>query len=108
MLSEQEVKDAAASFQNAVVRALVNRTIKVAKEKGVRWIAVGGGVSANSSLREEVTRAAGKIRCRVAVPPLNLCTDNAVMIAVRAQELYQAGEFADLELDAIARVRAEG
>ena len=108
LLSEQEVKDAAASFQNAVVRALVNRTVKVAREKGVRWIAVGGGVSANSSLREEMTRAAAKFRCRVAVPPLNLCTDNAVMIAVRAEELYQAGEFADLELDAVARVKAEG
>lgn len=108
LLNPQEVCDAAASFQNAVIRALVNRTIKVAKEKEVKWIAIGGGVSANSSLREEMTKAASKIRCRVAVPPMNLCTDNAVMIAVRGEELYRAGKFDDMELDAVARVKAEG
>ena len=107
LLNDQEVNDAAASFQNAVVRALVNRTVKVAKEKRVKWIALGGGVSANSMLREQMVEAAQKIRCRVAVPPMDLCTDNAVMIAVRAQELYDAGEFADLELDAAARVKVD-
>ncbi len=108
LLDAQGVKDAAASFQYAVVRALVKRTVKVAKEKGVGWIAIGGGVSANSALREEMSKAGAKIGCRVAVPPFNLCTDNAVMIGVRAEELYREGCFADMELDALARVQAEG
>ncbi len=103
LLDRQGVCDAAASFQNAVVRALVNRTIRVAKEKNVKWIAIGGGVSANTSLREAMAEEARKIRCNLAVPPMKLCTDNAVMIAARAHELYCAGEFADLELDACAR-----
>lgn len=103
LLDAQGVADAAASFQNAVVRALVNRTLRVAKDKGVNWIAIGGGVSANRMLREQMTEQAAKHNIRVAVPPMKLCTDNAVMIAVRAQELYEAGSFSDLELDACAR-----
>lgn len=103
LLDEQGVHDAAASFQKAVVHALVHRTTRVAKEKGVKWIAIGGGVSANNSLRTEMLKQAVKIGCRVAVPPMKLCTDNAVMIAVRAHELFLKGEFSDLELDAVAR-----
>lgn len=103
LLDEQGVNDAAASFQHSVVRALVNRTIKVAKEKRVKWIAIGGGVSANSYLREMMSEQARKIRCNLAVPPMGLCTDNAVMIAARAHDLYCRGKFDDLELDACAR-----
>lgn len=103
LLNEQEVADVAASFQSAVVRALVKRTVKVAKEKGVHWIAIGGGVSANTSLRETMKNEASKIRCRVAVPPFSLCTDNAVMIAARGHEHFLAGNFDTLELDACPR-----
>lgn len=103
LLDEKGVADAAASFQHAVVRALVKRTIKAAKEKGVKWVALGGGVAANSLLRAELEAAAKKIHCEAAIPPMKLCTDNALMIAARAQELYAKGDFADLTLDAVAR-----
>lgn len=102
-LSEQGVADAAASFQRAVVHALVTRTINAAQRTAVRWIAIGGGVAANSALREEMTRAAGKAGCRVAIPPMRLCTDNAVMIAVRGHELYASGTIDQLNLEAMAR-----
>lgn len=103
LLDEKGVADAAASFQHAVVRALVKRTVKVAKEKRVKWVALGGGVAANSALRAALTAAAAKIHCQAAIPPMKLCTDNALMIAARAHELYAKGDFADLTLDALAR-----
>lgn len=106
LLDRQGVSDAAASFQNAVVRALVNRTIRVAREKGVKWIAIGGGVAANTSLRMQMLKEAARIGCRLAIPPLKLCTDNAVMIAARATELYREGKFDDFELDASANASA--
>jgi N6-L-threonylcarbamoyladenine synthase len=102
LLDEQQVADVAASFQAAVTRALVKRTVKAAREKGARWIALGGGVAANRSLREALT-AAAKVKIDVAAPPLDLCGDNAVMIAARAGEMFAAGQLADLELDAASR-----
>lgn len=103
LLNEQEVADAAASFQRAVVHALVTRTVDAAKARGVKWIAIGGGVAANSYLRGRMQEAAGRIGCHVAIPPMNLCTDNAVMIAVRGGELFRSACYDDLALEAFAR-----
>jgi len=103
LLDEKGVADAAASFQRAVVHALVTRTLAVAQETGAKWIALGGGVAANGYLREEMARAAEKIGARVAIPPMNLCTDNAVMIAARGQELLAAGKIDHLGIEALAR-----
>jgi N6-L-threonylcarbamoyladenine synthase len=103
LLDAPGVANAAASFQRAVVRALVKRTIKAAKERRVKWIALGGGVAANKVLRAELAAAAQKIHCATAIPPFDLCADNAVMIAARALEMFAAGQFADLNLDAAAR-----
>jgi len=72
--------DLAASYQRAIVRALVGRVQEAAKQTGARTIAVVGGVAANSELRDSLPGAA--------LAPLPLCTDNAAMIA-------SAGRFAD-------------
>jgi N6-L-threonylcarbamoyladenine synthase len=72
--------DLAASYQRAIVRALVGRVQEAAKQTGARSIAVVGGVAANSELRESLPDAA--------LAPVPLCTDNAAMIA-------SAGRFAD-------------
>jgi N6-L-threonylcarbamoyladenine synthase len=69
--------DLAASYQRAIVRALVERTRAAAKEFGAKRIAVVGGVAANSELREALSDAA--------IAPLELCTDNAAMIASAAR-----------------------
>jgi N6-L-threonylcarbamoyladenine synthase len=103
LLDAQGVADAAASFQRAAVHALVTRTVAAAQERGVRWIAVGGGVAANRCLRDEIARAAQAIGCRTAIPPMRLCTDNEVMVAARAHERWRAGETDDLALEAFAR-----
>ncbi len=84
-------KDMAASFQHAVIGWLVEKTLAAAELKGVSDIAVGGGVSANSYLREKLTRDAGAKGIKVWFPPFVLSTDNAAMIARRGFELHKNG-----------------
>lgn len=103
LLDEKGVQDVAASFQHAVVHALVTRTLTLVKETGVKWIALGGGVAANGALREAMQTAAEGVGCRVAIPPMRLCTDNAVMIAARGAERFARGEVDTLELGAAPR-----
>lgn len=103
LLDESGVADAAASFQRAVIHALVTRTLAAAERTGVQWVAMGGGVAANGALREALQKAAEKQGCRLAVPPMKLCTDNAVMIAARGAELHCAGLHDNLGIEAFAR-----
>ena len=102
-LDEQGVCDAAASFQYAVVRALVKRTIEAAVKHKVNWIALGGGVAANQCLRNTLQKAAASEKINLAVPPMRLCVDNAEMIAFRGWELYQQGMFCDLDMPTYSR-----
>jgi putative glycoprotease GCP len=103
LLNDREVADAAASFQEAVTHALVSRTIEEAARNNVRWIALGGGVAANGHLRNALSLAAAKQGLNVAIPPMKLCTDNAVMIAARADSLFRAGVRDGLDLETRAR-----
>ncbi len=103
LLDEAGVKDAAASFQEAVTHALVERSMAAATKHGVKWLALGGGVAANGYLRAALERAATERGIRVAIPPMSLCTDNAVMIAARAHVLFTAGVRDELDLETVAR-----
>ena len=76
--------DIAASFQAAVVDALCVKTLRAARDFGVRSIALAGGVSANSHLRAELARRGASAGFDVLVPDLAYCTDNAAMIAAAA------------------------
>jgi N6-L-threonylcarbamoyladenine synthase len=78
------VADIAASFQEAVVDQLVDKLFAVADETGVRTVALGGGVAANSRLRARVADQAASTGRRAFLPPLELCTDNGAMIAATA------------------------
>jgi N6-L-threonylcarbamoyladenine synthase len=78
------VADIAASFQEAVVDQLVVKLLAAADEAGAPVLAIGGGVSANSRLREKVAAAAEASGRRAFLPPLSLCTDNGAMIAATA------------------------
>jgi N6-L-threonylcarbamoyladenine synthase len=89
-------------FQNAVVRDLVERTLKAAEELGVPTILVSGGVAANRQLRatfEDRARGAG---LNVYFPSLALSTDNAAMIAAAAYPRFRNGILADVSLNASA------
>ncbi|MDY6783741.1 MAG: tRNA (adenosine(37)-N6)-threonylcarbamoyltransferase complex transferase subunit TsaD [Cyanobacteriota bacterium] len=80
------IADLAASFQETVARSLTQKTLACALDYGFTTIAVGGGVAANSGLREHLQAAARERDLRVYFPPLKLCTDNAAMIACAAAE----------------------
>jgi N6-L-threonylcarbamoyladenine synthase len=107
-LSRQQVADLAASFQEAVVDALVGKAFQAIRKTDMKTLCVGGGVGANARLREKLQAKAEEERVRLIIAPLELCTDNAVMGAI-ALERYRAGQFESLELDAypgvIRRVR---
>ena len=94
--SDLSVADVAASFQKALVEVLVEKTVRAAKEYHVTEILLAGGVSANQALRKEM-RAHSDLPVRY--PPLNLCTDNAAMIAAAAHYRYLAGLRSDLDMD---------
>lgn len=84
-------EDMAASFQHAVIGWLVEKALDACEFKGASDIVVGGGVSANSYLREKLTRDAGVKEIKVWFPPFVLSTDNAAMIARRGFELHKNG-----------------
>ncbi|HAH08328.1 MAG TPA: tRNA (adenosine(37)-N6)-threonylcarbamoyltransferase complex transferase subunit TsaD [Elusimicrobia bacterium] len=73
------VSDICASFQEAVVDTLIEKTLSAAEHLGARRVVLGGGVAANGRLREKFLARAGRVE--VLFPPLSLCTDNAAMIA---------------------------
>jgi N6-L-threonylcarbamoyladenine synthase len=97
---EADRADLAASYQRAIVEALTARTRTAVEREGLERLAIGGGVAANSELRAAV----GRLGVRVWVPPIELCTDNAAMIAGAARFLEPL-EYPDyLALDAAARL----
>jgi len=87
-----------ASFQRAVVKDLISRTLFAAREYNGATLLVTGGVAANSELRSAFQTQAGKHGLTVYFPSRKLSTDNAAMIAAAAYPRFLAGEFADLEL----------
>ena len=98
------VADIAASFQDTVARSLTRRTINCALDYGLKTIAIGGGVAANSALRNHLETAAKNHDLTVYFPPLKLCTDNAAMIARAAVDHYDLGHFSDLSLGVRSRL----
>jgi N6-L-threonylcarbamoyladenine synthase len=92
--------DLAASYQRAIVEALVTRTRKALQREGIDRLAIGGGVAANSELRDAI-KALG---VPVWIPPVELCTDNAAMIAGAARFLTPIQYPGYLDLDAAARL----
>ncbi|NJR69914.1 MAG: tRNA (adenosine(37)-N6)-threonylcarbamoyltransferase complex transferase subunit TsaD [Synechococcales cyanobacterium CRU_2_2] len=99
--------DLAASFQAAVAKALSNRAIACAQDFGLKTIAVGGGVAANSGLRALLSTEAAKRNIQVLLPPLGLCTDNAAMIACAAAEHLARGRVSSLKLGVQSRMPLE-
>jgi N6-L-threonylcarbamoyladenine synthase len=107
-LEQQEkplpVEDLAASFQETVARSLTRRAIACALDYGLETIAVGGGVAANSGLRQHLQAAAEPHHIRVLFPPLKYCTDNAAMIGCAAAEHLERGHTSPLTLGVQSRM----
>jgi N6-L-threonylcarbamoyladenine synthase len=100
--SEKEivVEDVAASFQTAVLDVLVEKTRRAVEQTGVQQLIVAGGVSANTELRRRLQSYARETGVTLSLPPLELCTDNAAMIAAAAYYAEQKGIKAGLDLNA--------
>ncbi|MEM9092156.1 MAG: tRNA (adenosine(37)-N6)-threonylcarbamoyltransferase complex transferase subunit TsaD, partial [Cyanobacteria bacterium P01_F01_bin.53] len=98
------IADIAASFQATVVRALVKRTVACVQNEGLSTVVVGGGVAANSRLRQQLQLAAEEHNFTVIFPPMKYCTDNAAMIACAAAERFEQGHRSPLTLGAQSRL----
>ena len=92
--------DVAASFQRAVVDALVKQAVLAMQATGYEKIVLAGGVSANKTLQNTLAQAMEAIGAQLVHPTPILCTDNAVMIACRGYFMYQAGMQSPLDLNA--------
>ncbi len=103
--SGQEIADIAASFQTAVVDVLRIKLRRAAQATGAKTLIIGGGVSANTALRSTATELAKKLHCKLRLPSMQYCVDNAAMAAALGYHLLKAGRTAELDLDAYATVR---
>ena len=97
--------DVAASFQKAVVDALVSRAVKLAKECGMDKLAIAGGVASNSALRAAVQEECAKNSIRFYSPSPVLSTDNAAMIGAAAYYEYIKGVRHGYDLNAVPNLK---
>jgi len=83
--------DLAASFQESVINVLIKKSLLACKQKKVTQLLVGGGVAANSTLRDKLIASAKLVKVNCFFPQIHLCMDNAAMIAGFAAAVYKTG-----------------
>ena len=98
------VNDLAASLQKTIIDILFNKLEKAVKQTGIRRVAISGGVSANSGLRNRMLLAAEKKKWQVYIPKISYTTDNAAMIALVGYYMYQKGKISPLSVIPQARI----
>ena len=101
---ERHKADLCASLQSTVVSILLDKLVKAAREYDIRDIAIAGGVSANSGLRNGIVEEGRKRGWRTFLPEFKFTTDNAAMIAMAGLYRYRAGLFSSLEVSPVARL----
>ena len=101
---EKNKEDICASFQKTLIDILMDKLIKAARQTGIKDIAIGGGVSANSGLRQRVEAEGRKRGWRTFLPEFKFTTDNAAMIAIAGYYHYLAGERTSLDVAPVSRL----
>jgi len=99
----EELPDMVASYQEAIVDVLVEKTLRAAAKNSISRVVICGGVAANSRLRERFRNDASRSGIDIFIPPPSLCTDNAAMIAVMGGHLLQGGQRDGFDLNAVSR-----
>jgi N6-L-threonylcarbamoyladenine synthase len=100
---KENLDDLCASIQKTVIDILMKKLLKAAKELSINQIAIAGGVSANSGLRETLLQLGKANNWDVYIPKFEYCTDNAAMIAITGRFMFDKGLFADQTIAATAR-----
>ncbi len=100
-------RNLAASFQAAVIDVQVAKSVRAARECGVDTFCLAGGVSANAALREALRISLAAEGVRLSVPPLDLCTDNAAMIAAAGHFRFRRGETIGPAAEAVPNMRLD-
>ncbi|WP_374329057.1 tRNA (adenosine(37)-N6)-threonylcarbamoyltransferase complex transferase subunit TsaD [Soonwooa sp.] len=93
---QENLKDLCASIQKAIIEILMKKLEKAAKDLNITEVAIAGGVSANSALREAMQANHERLGWNIYIPKFEYTTDNAAMIAMVAKLKYERGEFTDL------------
>ena len=101
---EERLSDICASVQHSIVHILLNKLKKAAKQYGIKQIAIAGGVSANSGLRNTLAATAEKEGWEVFIPAFQYCTDNAGMIAIAGYQKYLKQDFVGQEVSPMSRM----
>ena len=101
---QKNLADICASIQQSIVSILMKKLRMAIKLTGIHEIAIAGGVSANSALRQSINKLAETDGCNVYIPPFEYCTDNAAMIAITGYYKFQKGLFADQDIVPLARM----
>ncbi len=104
---KENLNNLCASVQKTIVDTLMDKLEKAAEDYGIKEVAIAGGVSANSGLRNAMKENAEQLGWNIYIPKFEYTTDNAAMIAMVAQLKYERGEFADLSVGATARYDLE-
>ena len=104
---EENKEDICASLQSTIVEILMTKLVKAAKKYEINEIAIAGGVSANSGLRNAIEEEGRKKDWNTYLPPFKLTTDNAAMIAIAGYYKYPTEEFASLDVAPITRIETQ-
>ncbi len=102
---EENIQDIAASVQKTIIEILLDKFEKAIQQTGIKNIAIAGGVAANSGLQEAVLQLAEKTGAKAYIPPRRYTTDNAAMIAVAGYYKYLDKDFADIDIEPLARYK---
>ena len=101
---ENNKEDICASFQKTLIDILLDKLIKASRQTGIKEIAIGGGVSANSGLRSRIEEEGRKRGWNTYLPEFKFTTDNAAMIAIAGYYHYLAGERCPLDVAPVSRI----